>query len=144
MLFQAARVEEPHCIGCTKCLPLCPTGALVGAPKGIHTVLNALCTGCGGCIAVCPAACITLVPVPASAVPLQTNPTALLAATEAHTQRRATPPANRATRSRAAVSAPAVASLSADMAALAAAAREKSAAKYASKGPLRPPKALAK
>jgi ferredoxin len=39
--------------GCTRCLDVCPTGAI--APAGDHVAIDALvCAGCGGCHAVCP------------------------------------------------------------------------------------------
>ena len=40
-------------IGCTRCLDLCPTGAI--APAGDHVAIDAyVCAGCGQCAAVCP------------------------------------------------------------------------------------------
>ena len=40
-------------IGCTRCLDLCPTGAIT--PNGDHVTINAaVCAGCGSCAAVCP------------------------------------------------------------------------------------------
>jgi ferredoxin len=39
--------------GCTRCLDLCPTGAI--APAGDHIAIDAeVCAGCGNCAAVCP------------------------------------------------------------------------------------------
>ncbi|MDZ5698606.1 4Fe-4S binding protein [Chelativorans sp. M5D2P16] len=39
--------------GCTRCLDLCPTGAI--APAGDHVAIDAeVCAGCGNCAAVCP------------------------------------------------------------------------------------------
>jgi ferredoxin len=39
--------------GCTRCLDLCPTGAI--APAGDHVAIDAhVCAGCGQCAAVCP------------------------------------------------------------------------------------------
>jgi ferredoxin len=39
--------------GCTRCLDLCPTGAI--APAGNHVVIDAeVCAGCGSCAAACP------------------------------------------------------------------------------------------
>ena len=40
-------------IGCTRCLDLCPTGAI--APAGDHVAVDAnICAGCGQCAAACP------------------------------------------------------------------------------------------
>jgi electron transport complex protein RnfB len=57
-----AVIDEDECIGCTKCIQVCPVDAIVGAPKLMHTVLDAECTGCELCIAPCPVDCITMVP----------------------------------------------------------------------------------
>ncbi len=56
-----ALIDESRCVGCTKCLPPCPTDAIVGANRLMHTVVTALCTGCELCIAPCPVDCISLV-----------------------------------------------------------------------------------
>lgn len=58
-----ARVNEETCIGCTKCFKVCPTDAIVGAPKQIHTVIEEACTGCGNCIGVCPTECLDMQPI---------------------------------------------------------------------------------
>lgn len=59
-----AAVEEQHCIGCTLCIQACPTDAIIGAPRQMHTVISDACTGCGLCIPPCPVDCIVLVPAP--------------------------------------------------------------------------------
>jgi electron transport complex protein RnfB len=51
-------IDEPICIGCTKCIAACPVDAIVGAAKQMHTVVESLCTGCKLCIASCPVDCI--------------------------------------------------------------------------------------
>jgi len=51
-------------VGCTRCLDLCPTGAIV--PAGNHVSIDAhICAGCGQCAAACPtgAASYALPPV---------------------------------------------------------------------------------
>ncbi len=58
-----AVIDEPNCIGCTKCIRACPVDAIVGATRAMHTVMNDLCTGCNLCVAPCPTQCISLVPV---------------------------------------------------------------------------------
>ncbi|AEG01714.1 RnfABCDGE type electron transport complex subunit B [Methylomonas methanica] len=57
-----AVIDEADCIGCTKCLPPCPTDAILGSSKHMHTVIAAECTGCELCIAPCPVNCITMQP----------------------------------------------------------------------------------
>ena len=57
------RIREDTCIGCTRCIPVCPVDAIVGAPQHMHTVLEANCTGCGLCIPPCPVDCIEVVPL---------------------------------------------------------------------------------
>ena len=55
-----AVIDEAWCIGCTLCLPVCPTDAILGSNKMMHTVIDAACTGCELCIAACPVDCISL------------------------------------------------------------------------------------
>lgn len=55
-----AVIDEAWCIGCTKCLDACPTDAIVGIHKRMHTVIEVHCTGCELCIPVCPVDCISL------------------------------------------------------------------------------------
>ena len=57
---RVAVIDEAACIGCAKCLPPCPTDAIVGANKFMHAVIAELCTGCELCIAVCPVDCIRM------------------------------------------------------------------------------------
>lgn len=55
-----AVIDEAWCIGCTLCLDACPTDAIVGIHKRMHTVIDAHCTGCELCIPACPVDCISL------------------------------------------------------------------------------------
>ena len=55
-----AVIDEDWCIGCTLCLKVCPTDAILGANKRMHTVIEAWCTGCELCIPVCPVDCIRM------------------------------------------------------------------------------------
>ncbi|MBB3182168.1 electron transport complex subunit RsxB [Variovorax sp. Sphag1AA] len=55
-----AVIDEAWCIGCTLCLDACPTDAIVGINKRMHTVIEPHCTGCELCIPVCPVDCISL------------------------------------------------------------------------------------
>lgn len=59
-----ARVREETCIGCTRCFKVCPTDAIIGAPKQIHSVIAEACTGCRACTDVCPTECLSMVDVP--------------------------------------------------------------------------------
>jgi electron transport complex protein RnfB len=59
----AALIDEARCIGCTLCLAACPTDAIVGARKQMHTVLLAQCTGCELCLPPCPVDCIDVLPL---------------------------------------------------------------------------------
>ncbi|MEY4734101.1 MAG: Electron transport complex protein rnfB [Pseudomonadota bacterium] len=57
---QMAIIDEAWCIGCTLCIKACPTDAILGANKLMHTVIEPWCTGCELCIPVCPVDCIQL------------------------------------------------------------------------------------
>ena len=58
---RVAVIDEATCIGCAKCLKACPTDAIIGANKFMHTVIAELCTGCDLCIPPCPVDCIEMV-----------------------------------------------------------------------------------
>ncbi len=62
-----AFIDENWCIGCTLCIKVCPTDAIMGSNKLMHTVLEAYCTGCELCLPVCPVDCIELENVTGSA-----------------------------------------------------------------------------
>lgn len=59
------RLEETLCAhsraeqtGCTRCLDICPTGAIT--PAGDHVAIDPMvCAGCGSCAALCPSTAIT-------------------------------------------------------------------------------------
>jgi electron transport complex protein RnfB len=55
-----AIIDEAWCIGCTLCITACPTDAIFGSNKMMHTVIEPYCTGCELCIPVCPVDCISL------------------------------------------------------------------------------------
>ena len=59
-----ARVAEEICIGCCRCIKVCPTDAVIGAAKQIHNVIRDACTGCGACVERCPTEAMSLIPVP--------------------------------------------------------------------------------
>lgn len=56
-----AVIDENWCIGCTLCMDVCPTDAILGSNKRMHTVIERYCTGCELCVPVCPVDCIALV-----------------------------------------------------------------------------------
>jgi len=55
-----AVIDENWCIGCTLCIKVCPTDAILGSNKRMHTVIEPYCTGCELCLPVCPVDCIAL------------------------------------------------------------------------------------
>ena len=59
-----AIIDAAACIGCAKCLPPCPTDAIIGAAKQVHNVFREACTGCSSCVAKCPTDALVMKPVP--------------------------------------------------------------------------------
>jgi electron transport complex protein RnfB len=55
-----AWIDEAWCIGCTLCIAACPTDAIIGSNKQMHTIIEDACTGCELCLPVCPVDCIHL------------------------------------------------------------------------------------
>jgi len=55
-----AWIDETWCIGCTLCIAACPTDAIIGSNKLMHTIIEDACTGCELCLPVCPVDCIHL------------------------------------------------------------------------------------
>ena len=51
-------IHEEACIGCTKCIKVCPVDAIIGSSKQMHSIIPSLCTGCDLCIPACPTDCI--------------------------------------------------------------------------------------
>ncbi|HSW14356.1 MAG TPA: RnfABCDGE type electron transport complex subunit B, partial [Solimonas sp.] len=64
-----ALIDEAICIGCTKCIQVCPTDAILGASQLMHTVIAAECSGCDLCLPACPVDCITMVEAPLLSMP---------------------------------------------------------------------------
>lgn len=58
---QVAVIDEDICIGCVMCIKACPTDAILGSAKVMHTVIERDCTGCELCIEPCPVDCIDMV-----------------------------------------------------------------------------------
>ncbi len=61
--FAVAYIRENECIGCTKCIEVCPVDAIIGARKLMHTVLIDECIGCKLCVEPCPVDCIEMKPI---------------------------------------------------------------------------------
>ncbi len=58
---EAALIDEARCIGCTRCIDVCPVDAIVGAQGWMHTVVEDWCIGCALCPPACPVDCIDMV-----------------------------------------------------------------------------------
>lgn len=58
--YRIALIDETRCIGCAKCLVVCPTDAIVGAERYLHTVIARECIGCEQCLPPCPVDCIEI------------------------------------------------------------------------------------
>ena len=56
-----AIIREPECIGCKKCINVCPVDAILGTAKHMHTVITDECTGCELCVPACPVDCIDII-----------------------------------------------------------------------------------
>lgn len=61
---QVAVIDESVCIGCVMCIKACPTDAIIGSAKRMHTVVERDCTGCELCLEPCPVDCIEMVDQP--------------------------------------------------------------------------------
>jgi len=48
------RINPEKCKCCSKCLKVCPVGAIKGARKEIHVLDGDRCTKCGACLKACP------------------------------------------------------------------------------------------
>jgi electron transport complex protein RnfB len=59
-----AGIIEELCIGCARCIKVCPVDAIIGAPRQMHTVIKSACTGCELCLPVCPTDCIVMYTAP--------------------------------------------------------------------------------
>ncbi len=66
-----AVIREAECIGCTKCIQVCPVDAILGAAKSMHTVISDECTGCELCVPACPVDCIDM---PINEMPVTPSP----------------------------------------------------------------------
>ena len=64
VIDMVVKIVEEDCIGCTKCIQVCPVDAIIGAAKQMHTIILHACTGCDLCIVACPVDCIVPIAAP--------------------------------------------------------------------------------
>ena len=53
-----AFIDPKRCVGCYKCVDICPQDAVVGIRGTLTTVDAVHCNGCGLCLPICPMDCI--------------------------------------------------------------------------------------
>ncbi|MBN1893854.1 4Fe-4S binding protein [bacterium] len=56
-LHRVVSIDEDVCLGCGKCIPICPRGAIELADRTAR-IDRERCTGCGLCVSECPAGAI--------------------------------------------------------------------------------------
>jgi NADH-quinone oxidoreductase subunit F len=68
------RIIAEKCNGCGACLRVCPSKAIAGKPKQVHTLDQATCISCGACFDECtPMNAIAFDPKPRAAAPVRPN-----------------------------------------------------------------------
>jgi electron transport complex protein RnfB len=68
-MSKRAVINEDLCVGCMKCIQVCPVDAIVGAQELMHTVIESECIGCELCVAPCPMDCIDMREDPVEVAP---------------------------------------------------------------------------
>ena len=53
-------IDQPRCIGCTRCAKVCPVKAITGELKKPHHIDDEICVRCGLCKKTCPVSCISV------------------------------------------------------------------------------------
>lgn len=71
---EVAIINEALCIGCEKCILVCPVDAIIGAKKRMHTILIDDCAGCDLCVEPCPMDCIQMIQLPQDQQPESATP----------------------------------------------------------------------
>ena len=59
MFYHALQIDEPRCIGCSRCMKICPTEA-IRINGGKASIQEHRCIDCGKCYEVCPAQAISI------------------------------------------------------------------------------------
>jgi len=59
MFYHALQIDEPRCIGCSRCMKICPTEA-IRIHGGKASIQEHRCVDCGRCYEVCPAQAIRI------------------------------------------------------------------------------------
>ena len=59
MFYHALQIDEPHCIGCSRCMKICPTEA-IRIFGGKASIQEHRCIDCGKCYEVCPAQAVSI------------------------------------------------------------------------------------
>ncbi|MDI9348031.1 MAG: RnfABCDGE type electron transport complex subunit B [Methylacidiphilales bacterium] len=55
-------IVAKDCIGCGRCVPVCPVDAISGILQKPHIVREEYCIGCDWCVEECPVDCIEIIP----------------------------------------------------------------------------------
>ena len=64
--MKLAIIDDAICVGCNRCVQVCPVDAIVGAAGYLHHVLTDDCIGCQLCLPPCPVDCIRMEPIQVS------------------------------------------------------------------------------